>query len=142
MGIISTILGGGHKIVSEATGAVTAVGNDIDQLVTSDEERAHAKVLLARLYQKPHVLQAEINKIEATHRSLWVAGWRPFIGWVCGVGLMWAFLGHPLFEWGVALTGADIRPPAIVTDHMVELVLALLGLGGLRTVEKLGGRSR
>ncbi len=136
MGLLSGILGGG------AADAVGAVGNAFDKLFTSDEERAQASAVLERLRQQPHILQAEVNKIEAGHRTLFVAGWRPFIGWVCGIGLLWAFLGHPIFEWAVTLGGYDITAPQIVTDHMMELVFALLGLGGLRTFEKVTGRAK
>ncbi|PHZ86468.1 3TM-type holin [Paremcibacter congregatus] len=131
------------KLFGSAAGdAVSAVGKVVDQLFTSDEERAQAALLMAKLRQKPHLLQAEINKIEAGHRSLFVAGWRPFIGWVCGIGFLWAFLLHPLFVWTVVVWGLQVEPPVIVTDHMMELVLALLGLGGLRTAEKMTGRAK
>jgi len=125
-----------------AIDAVSAVGNVVDQLFTSDEERAQAAVLMEKLRQKPGILQAEINRIEASHRSLFVAGWRPFIGWVCGVGFLWAFLLHPLFEWFVLLSGLEVITPEIATNNMMELVLALLGLGTLRSVEKMTGRSK
>lgn len=136
MGIFLKLLGG------PAIDAVSAVGNAVDQLFTSDEERAQAAILMEKIRQKPQILQAEINRVEASHRSLFVAGWRPFIGWVCGMGFLWAFLLHPLFEWVVALRGLDVVPPTIVTDNMMELVLALLGLGTLRSVEKMAGRSK
>ena len=136
MGILSTIFGGG---TSEA---VNAVGSAFDKLFTSDEERANAEVVLERLRQNPHILQAEINKVEAGHRSLLVAGWRPFIGWVCGIGLLWAFLGQPLFMWVVAISGSNIVAPVVLTENMMELVLAMLGLGGLRTVEKIQGTTK
>ncbi|PCI34390.1 MAG: hypothetical protein COB54_00940 [Alphaproteobacteria bacterium] len=136
MGFFAKLLG------APAIDAVSAVGNVVDQLFTSDEERAQAAILMAKIRQKPHLLQAEINRVEAAHRSLFVAGWRPFIGWVCGMGFLWAFLLHPLFEWIIVLRGLEITAPAIATDNMMELVLALLGLGALRSVEKLKGRSK
>lgn len=125
-----------------AASAVDAVGNAFDQLFTSDEERANADAVLARIRQQPHILQAEISRVEAGHRTLFVAGWRPFIGWVCGLGLMWAFIGHPVFEWVAVVRDLGTEPPNIATENMMELVLALLGLGGLRTFEKLGGRAK
>ncbi|MCF6197136.1 MAG: holin family protein, partial [Emcibacter sp.] len=125
-----------------AIDAVSAVGNVVDQLFTSDDERAQAALLMEKLRQQPQILQAEINRIEASHRSLFVAGWRPFIGWVCGLGFLWAFILHPLFLWVVAVRGMAITPPEIMTDNMMELVLALLGLGTLRSVEKMTGRSK
>ena len=136
MGFLSRLFGG------PAIDAVSAVGSVVDQLFTSDEERAQAALLMEKLRQKPQLLQAEINRVEASHRSLFVAGWRPFIGWVCGVGFLWAFLLHPLFEWIVAVRGLEVVAPGIVTDNMMELVLALLGLGTLRSVEKIAGRSK
>lgn len=132
----------GSLFAKPATDAVAALGNVFDQLFTSDEERAQAQIVLTKIAQQPHLLQAEINKVEAAHRSIFVAGWRPFIGWICGLGILWAFIGHPLFEWVVALKSLDVVPPSINTDHLLELVLALLGLGALRTAEKLTGRSK
>lgn len=132
----------GALFAKPATDAVTALGNVFDKLFTSDDERAQANIILRKIAQQPHLLQAEINKVEAAHRSIFVAGWRPFIGWICGLGVLWAFLGHPVFEWVVALKGLEIAAPPINTDHLMELVLALLGLGALRTAEKLTGRSK
>jgi hypothetical protein len=136
MGILSKLL------VSPAVDVVSVIGNVFDKLFTSDAERAQAEAVLTKLRQEPAILQAEINKIEAAHRSLFVAGWRPFIGWVCGFGFLWAFLGQPLFEWIVRLSGSDVPAPVILTDNMMELVIALLGLGALRTYEKTVGRTR
>jgi hypothetical protein len=136
MGLLTRLLG------DAATQPIDALGSVFDKLFTSDEERMQAQAVLTKLAMHPQILQAEINKIEAAHRSVFVAGWRPFIGWVCGVGFLWAFLGHPLFEWAVVLSGKSIEAPPIVTDHMLELVFALLGLGTLRTAEKLQGRSK
>lgn len=127
---------------SAAAQPIEALGAAFDKLFTSEDERMQAQAVLTKLAMHPQILQAEINKIEAGHRSIFVAGWRPFIGWVCGIGFLWAFLGHPLFEWAVAVSGAGVEAPPIMTDHLLELVLALLGLGTLRTAEKLQGRSK
>lgn len=136
MAILSALVGGGAKT------AIDAITGLFDKLFTSDKEREQAAYVLEKLRQEPALVQAEINKIEASHRSLFVAGWRPFIGWVCGMGFLWAFIGHPLFEWVVRIRALGIEPPDIATGNMMELVLALLGLGTLRTYEKIQGRSR
>ena len=107
------------------TKIVETIGNVIDETFTSDEERE-------RLKQRLPELQVELNKIEAGHRSVFVAGWRPFIGWVCGLGLGFTFLVNPVIQWYTGQAG-----PEIPTDVMMELVLAMLGLSGLRTYEKL-----
>jgi hypothetical protein len=125
-----------------ATDAIGAIGNVFDKLFTSAEEKAQAQAVLEKIRQEPALVQAEINKLEAGHRSVFVAGWRPFIGWVCGLGFLWAFLGDPLVTWWCAVHHVSVAPPAIRVDDMMELVVALLGLGTLRTMEKLKGRSR
>lgn len=132
MGILSILTGG--KAVAQP---VEAVGNVLDKLFTSDEEKLDKQALLTKLAQAPNLAQVELNKVEAQHRSTFVAGWRPFIGWVCGFGLANAFLINPWIEWVAQRTG-----PGIPLDVMMELVIALLGLGALRTVEKINGRTK
>ncbi|WP_257293648.1 holin family protein [Endozoicomonas sp. YOMI1] len=116
---------------------IKAVGNVIDGLFTSDEERLDKQAVLERIRQQPALVQAEINKVEAGHRSVFVAGWRPFIGWVCGVGLAFIFVINPILQWWTGKPG-----PVMAMDSLMELVLALLGLGALRTVEKRMGTSK
>lgn len=134
---IATLLGGG------ATRPIEAIGTVLDRLFTSDEERAQAEAVLRKLADHQAELQIELNKIEAAHASLFVAGWRPFIGWICGVALAWTFIGHPLLEWVAALWGATgFVPPLLAGDNLMELVIAMLGLSGLRTFEKTKGRAK
>lgn len=87
--------------------------------------------------------QAETNKVEAAHRSLWVAGWRPAIGWVAALGVFWAFIGQPLAAWAATLYGYPFALlPEFPMDQVMELTLAMLGLAGLRTFEKMKGVSK
>lgn len=87
--------------------------------------------------------QIEINKIEAAHKSIFVAGWRPFIGWVCGASIAWHFIGYNVAVWLVTAFQIDIIVPKLIgTDTLLELVLAMLGLAGFRTFEKVKGVSR
>lgn len=116
---------------------IEAVGNVLDSLFTSDEEKLDKKIILERLAQKPGLAQVELNKVEAQHRSLFVAGWRPAIGWICGFGLANIFLINPWLEWYYSKPG-----PELPLDVIVELVIALLGLGTLRTFEKFAGRAK
>lgn len=117
---------------------VEAVGNVLDNLFTSDDERLSHEEVKLRLNQKPLLAQNETNKIQATHRSRFVAGARPFIMWVCGLGLMMAFVFNPLIEF---FTEGD-KVLNVPLDAMMELVMGLLGLGTLRTVEKIKGVSK
>ncbi len=128
MAFLEKLIGG------SAAQPIEAIGNVFDKLFTSDEERAQADAVLAKMAQEPHLLQAEINKIEASHRSVFVAGWRPLLGYVCGIGLGFAYVINPIIQWLIGLPGPDLP-----MDHMSELVMALLGLGGLRTLEKVKG---
>lgn len=83
--------------------------------------------------------QTEVNKIEAANPSVFVAGWRPFIGWVCGCGLAFQFLFAPLGTWVAALCGHPIVVPTLDTTAMTGLIMGMLGIGGLRTYEKVAG---
>jgi hypothetical protein len=84
-------------------------------------------------------LQTKINEIEAGHRSIFVAGWRPFIGWICGIALAYNFIIRDLFIW--ILKPADI-PPALQMEHLMTVLLGMLGLGGLRTYEKIKDKTK
>lgn len=136
------ILGLGKAAGEAIATPVEAIGNVFDKLFTSDAERQAGQLVLDKLAQRPAELQAEINKLEAQHRSRFVAGWRPFIGWVCGVSLAVYYIPQfsmASFLW-VKICIADNRlQPYPVTEvrGLLELVLALLGMATIRTVEKL-----
>lgn len=83
-------------------------------------------------------VQSEINKMEAQHRSIFVAGWRPFIGWICGIALAYNFIIRDLIAW----VSPDIMPPAIQMDQLITILLGMLGLGGLRTFEKIKDKTK
>jgi hypothetical protein len=86
--------------------------------------------------------QIEVNKIEAAHTSVFVAGWRPAIGWCCAAGVSWVFFIGPVASWIVAVSGSTIQPPQIETGYLFEMVFAMLGMSGLRTFEKLKAVAR
>lgn len=83
-------------------------------------------------------VQSEINKMEAQHRSVFVAGWRPFIGWICGLSLAYNFIIRDLIAW----VSPDAMPPAIQMDQLITILLGMLGLGGLRTFEKIKDKTK
>ena len=145
MGWLSTLIGGGDQFAKP----VEAVGNVLDKLFTSDDERLDKQALLTKLAQQPNLAQVELNKVEAGHRSVFVAGWRPAIGWVCAAGLFFFFVPQyavATFVWikTIASSGWATPLPPYPADvgGLLELVLALLGLGTLRTVEKMAGRAK
>jgi hypothetical protein len=113
-------------------GIVDGVGDVLDRRFTSAEERA--KVALARLEieRLPALKQIEVKLAEATHPSMYVAGWRPAIGRVCALALVRAFLVQPMATRAIMLFGLSMSVPMIVIDHSFELVLAMLGTACLR----------
>lgn len=83
-------------------------------------------------------LQTKINEIEAQHRTLFVAGWRPFIGWVCGLAFAYHFILFPI----IRTIYPDVQFPKLDTEPLFTVLLGMLGLGGLRTYEKLKDKSK
>ena len=123
---------------STAAEPINAIGNVVDSLFTSDDERLSHEEVKLRLLQKPQLAQAEINKVQAGSRSSFVAGARPAIMWVCALGLLTAFVINPYIEF-FSDSGKLVNVPL---EAMMELTLAMLGLATLRTVEKLNGASK
>jgi hypothetical protein len=116
--------------------------NGLDDLFTSEEEKANATLKMTELLQKPHNLQAMANIEGAKHRSVFVAGWRPAIGWVCAIGLGYQFLILPFAGLINAFYALPAELPAIQAAELTTLVMALLGLGGMRSYEKAKGLTR
>ena len=133
MNLVSWLSGG--RAVAEP---IEAVGNVLDALFTSDDERLDKELIKQRLAQQPALAQAEITKVQAQHRSTFVAGARPFILWVCGFGFLFSFVINPIIQWIHPEAGSPVLP----LEVMMELTLAMLGLAGLRTIEKLQGKSK
>jgi hypothetical protein len=107
-----------------------------------ERARAEAEATLLGLLGQQQQGQVEINKIEAANANIFVAGWRPFIGWVCGAALAYTYIIAPFWAWWLTVYYPTVSLPTLPSDNLFELVLAMLGLGGLRAFEKLKGVSR
>ena len=83
--------------------------------------------------------QLEINKAEASNPSIFVSGWRPAIGWVCGMACAWNWIGLPVVKAGLAIYGHPLSLSPADIGEMMPILLGMLGLGGLRTAEKING---
>lgn len=95
---------------------------------------------ILKLFMQSDVIQAEINKVEAASSSLFVSGWRPYIGWVCGAAFSWAFLFQPIIIFGFSASGHPLTNlPTFDLSTMSTVLLGMLGLGGMRTFEKFKG---
>jgi|TARA_R110000868_G_C10326925_1_gene713762 hypothetical protein len=116
-------------------------GKVLDRVLPDPAQQAAAKLELMKLQQNGELTQIagqmEINKVEAASSSIFVSGWRPAIGWICGAGFAVQFVIGPLAEWGSSLAGHPVKFPTMDTGTMMPLLLGMLGLGGLRTAEKL-----
>lgn len=122
----------------------------IGQVIPDPQAKAQAQLQLIQMQQAGEFKEIEtqlamaqgqmdINKAEAASPSLLVSGWRPAIGWICGSGLAVQFLVSPLFTWGAALLGHPVVFPQLDMGTLLTLLGGMLGLGSLRTVEKLKG---
>lgn len=97
--------------------------------------------LLDRL-EKSDISQLEVNKVEAAHRSIFVSGWRPFMGWVCGIAFCFHFIILPILLLVASINGTVIETPKFDMQTLSTVLFGMLGLGGLRTIEKLKDKAR
>lgn len=122
----------------------------IDKLFPDPSQRDKAKLELMTLQQQGElrVLEKEVelalgqiavNKAEAESTDPFRAGWRPFIGWVCGAGLAFQFVVRPLANWAIAMQGSTAFLPGLELETLMTLLFGMLGLGAYRTVEKTKG---
>lgn len=120
------------------------LGEVLEGLSGDRKTRAEQALKLLEAARAEAEAQLQVNRAEAAHRSVFVAGWRPFIGWVGGLGVAYAFLLHPAAQALLAVHSPDLLPllPVFPMDHLLELLFGMLGLGGLRTFEKVRGVSR
>jgi hypothetical protein len=135
----------GSVVEVDVGGVVTGVMDGLDNLFTSDAERDAARLKMQVELQKPHMMQAMANIHEAQHPNWFVAGWRPALGWLCVVLLAYAWIGRDFVIIGLSAakaTATITALPVIDAQEILTLVLALLGLGGLRTYEKMTGKAR
>ena len=115
----------------------------IDKIFPDPTAAASAKLELLKLQQNGDLAvmagQMKINEIEAGSASIFVSGWRPAIGWVCGGACAWNWIGLPIVKVGLGLLAIKLElAPANLTE-MMPILLGMLGLGGLRTLEKVNG---
>lgn len=130
---------------------IPAVVSVIDKVLPDPQQAAEAKMRALELAQKGELAaldadvrmalgQMEVNRAEA-QTDLFRGGWRPATGWCCVAGLTYQFLAQPLLPWVAALFGASVPPlPSIDNEALMVLLTGMLGLGGLRTFERVKGK--
>ena len=124
------------SIVSQLVGPVTGL---LDKFIEDKDQKAALAHEIATMSEK-HAHEAlkgqlEVNKVEAAHKSLFVAGWRPCLGWVCALGLFYNSIV-------VNILGIWVDVPEVDTTLLVPVMMGMLGIGAMRTVEKVKGVSR
>ncbi len=129
-GIVNVETGGILKGIGE-------LAKDIRYAFTGKNPELDAKLL--ELENQTMIAQAEINKIEASSSRFFIAGWRPFIGWIGGIGLGYYFLVQPALDFVYRAMGKTLVLPAFDVGTLMTLILAILGLGTMRSWEKTKG---
>ncbi len=133
--LLSGLLGG-------KDGALKTISKVVDDLHTSEEEKLDKKILMQRIQQKLAEKQLDVNAKEASHRSVFVSGWRPAIGWTGAFALMFEFILSPTMEWYAKFSGLNLIAPEIQTGPLLAIVTSMLGVAGLRSFEKTKGLTK
>lgn len=118
-------------------GAISDLAGTVINKIWPDKTEAEKQQLAAAVMVVQG--QLDINKVEAANPSAFVSGWRPFIGWVCGAGCAWNWVGLPVGKFALALLGISVNMSPADLSEMMPLLIGMLGLGGYRTVEKIKG---
>ena len=131
-------------MIQALIGPVTGL---LDKFIEDKDQKNALAHEIATLAQKQaheaQLAQVEVNKQEAQHRSIFVAGWRSFVGWVCGIALAYHFVLAPIILFSVSITGVQIPElPSFNMETLTTVLLGMLGLGGLRSFEKYKGVSK
>ena len=125
-----------------ADAVVGVVGNVLDKFVEDKDLRAKLNHELKTQVQQANLAQISVNQEQARHPSIFVAGARPAIMWICAFGLGWQFVFQPVCVWAMAIWTPALTIPIIPTEGLMTLTLSLLGLGGMRSFEKSKGIQR
>jgi hypothetical protein len=146
-----------NPLIGILAGPLLEIGKELIDRVWPDKaahekERAAAELELLRLTQSERMAdkanevavamaQIKVNEEEAKNANVFVSGWRPFIGWTCGCAFLYAFLLGPLVTSIAAALGHSVPLPPIDMENMIYVLGGLLGLGGLRTIERVKGKA-
>ena len=118
------------------------VGTVIDDLHFSGEEKEKLKLQMKEIEAKLKEKQLDINKVEAGHRSIFVSGWRPFLGWISGLSIGYVYLFQPILDMILQMFSVKVDWVVLDLGQLMPLILGMLGLGGLRSFEKAKGLTK
>ena len=128
---------------------IDSVGKVASDLITTDKERIELELEGRRIDQATDLAQMEVNKTEAQNQNLFVAGWRPAVGWVGAAAMAYQFLLYPLLVWSWTWMQAEqivpqeVKPPPMLDTEALWVILSgMLGIAGMRSFEKTRGVAR
>lgn len=139
-GVVANLLSGG--LLNGISGLINTIRGKSPEDAAKMAELAakyQSDILAADTAQAQ--AQAQVNQAEASNPNIFVAGWRPFIGWVCGFGLLSQFIVAPFATWIAGLCGKPIAFPSLDLGTLLTLLLGMLGLGAMRSYDKTNGVS-
>lgn len=109
----------------------------LDKFVPDAVQRLEAENMLYKGALAIDIAQIEVNKVEAASQSVFVAGWRPAIGWICGAAYAWEYVAQPMLTYILLVSGVSVPPlPRLDVGELSMLLMGMLGLGTLRSVDK------
>jgi hypothetical protein len=120
----------------------SVLGKVVPDLAEREKASTEIELMLAGAITKANEDQVALNKIEAAHKSIFVAGWRPMIGWTLAVSLAYQFIVAPLIYYIAQVSGIEIPPLPSLDENLWELLTGMLGMAGLRTFERMRGAAR
>jgi hypothetical protein len=121
---------------------IDPISNILDKFVADKDLKQKLEHELKTELHRANMAQIEVNKEEAKHRTVFVAGWRPFTGWVCATALAYHFILEPVIVFVLALYNIQLTLPQFDMASLLTVLMGMLGLGGLRTYEKKQGLTK
>ena len=118
---------------------INPVSKILDKFIVDKDLKVKLEHEIKTEIQRANLAQIDVNKAEAQHRSIFVAGWRPFIGWICAVAMAYHFILQPIIIFALSANGVDYNLPEFDMGSLMTVVLGILGLGGMRSFEKYKG---
>ena len=115
---------------------IEPVSNILDKFVADKDLKTKLSHELEKEIISLNKAQLEVNKVEAAHNNVFVSGWRPFIGWACGVSLAYHFIIEPIIQYTLIVNNIDYNTPEFDFSQLSTIVMAMLGMSTLRTYEK------
>jgi hypothetical protein len=115
---------------------IKPVGDILDKFVADKDLKTKLSHELEKEIISLNKAQLEVNKVEAQHNNIFVSGWRPFIGWCCGLSLAYHFILEPVIQYILILNGIQYDTPEFDFSQLSTIVMAMLGMSTLRTYEK------